>query len=39
MPVMDGIDATRNIRAIFKDKKKVPKITIIGVTGHVQSQY
>ena len=39
MPIMDGIQATRNIRSIFKDKMNVPRISIIGVTGHVQSEY
>lgn len=36
MPVMNGYDATRNIRK-FQQTKKIPKIKILGVTGHVSS--
>ena len=40
MPVMDGIDATKNIRSIFNSKpEKVDKIIIVGVTGHVQGKF
>jgi CheY-like chemotaxis protein len=34
MPVMDGIQATKNIRAYLREKGK-EQPTIIGVTGHV----
>jgi len=36
MPVMNGYDATRQIRK-FQQAKKIPKVKILGVTGHVSS--
>ena len=39
MPIMDGIDATKEIRSIEKDQKDAKKITIVGITGHVQSKF
>ena len=38
MPVMNGIDATMNIRKHLTEQLKIPRAnqpTIIGVTGHV----
>ena len=42
MPVMDGIDATKNIRQILTDDygvKREDQPAIIGVTGHVLNSY
>ena len=39
MPVMDGIDATKKIRSILKDKKHEGLTTIVGITGHVQGEF
>lgn len=38
MPVMDGYDATVNIKRIFRDLRvKAP--TIIAITGHTEPEY
>ena len=38
MPILDGYDATKQIRK-FQQEKKIPKIKIFGVTGNVGRQY
>ena len=38
MPVMDGIEATREMRSYIKAEKLQEPI-IVGVTGHTQPQY
>jgi len=42
MPIMDGIDATRKIREFLTNEMAIPlenQPTIIGVTGHINSQF
>jgi len=42
MPKVDGIDATKMIRAILKDKFKLSREeqpVIIGITGHVLDKF
>lgn len=42
MPIMDGVQVTKKVRAHLKDVLKIPvrnQPTIIGVTGHVSEQY
>lgn len=42
MPVLNGIDATKQIRNFFKTKmnmKKELQPVIIGITGHVQEKF
>jgi CheY-like chemotaxis protein len=38
MPVMDGIQATKKMRAFLRDKVAVQP-AIIGVTGHVLDEF
>ena len=42
MPIMNGIDATKNIRDYLLKDKKIPRQyqpIIVGITGHVQEEY
>lgn len=42
MPVMNGIDATKQIRKYLKTKQNIPRNLqpiIIGITGHVQEAF
>ena len=39
MPIMNGIDATKEIRKYFATKVEAQRPVILGVTGHVLDSY